>query len=111
MVAPSPIVPSTGPRLPNHPVDQEALAQESALITRARDEVKSDPETALKTIAEHQQKFPKGELAQDAELVRVEALLRLGRRPEAEALARKLTARDGALRKTVERLLAGIGPN
>ena len=101
----------TGPRLPNHPVDQEALARESELIDRARAEVTLDPLTALKTLAEHHQNFPQGLLAKEEELTRVEALLRLGRRQEAERLAHKLKAFDGSLQKTLDRLLIDVRPN
>ena len=98
------------PRPPKHPVDPDALARESVLIDRARSEVKSEPETALKTLAEHKQTFPGGPLTREAELVRVEALLRLGRRDEAENLGRKLTAHDpsGPTGRTVERLLNDV---
>ena len=97
--------------MPNHPVDPEALARESELINRARAEVTADPLTALKTLAEHHQKFPQGELVEEEELTRVEALLRLGRRQEAERLARKLTDHDGALKKPLDRLLTDVRPN
>ena len=97
--------------MPNHPVDPEALARESELITRARAEVIADPLTALKTLAEHHQKFPQGELVQEEDLTRVEALLRLGRRQEAETLARKLSAHGGALKKPLDRLLTDVRPN
>jgi hypothetical protein len=98
------------PRPPKHPVDADALARESVLIDRARSEVKSDPETALKTLAEHKQTFPGGPLTREAELVRVEALLRLGRREEAENLGRKLTVHDpsGPTGRTVQRLLNDV---
>ena len=114
---PEPLVPSRPPvptvltpRPPKHPVDPDALARESVLIDRARSEVKSEPETALKTLAEHKQTFPGGPLTREAELVRVEALLRLGRRDEAENLGRKLTAHDpsGPTGRTVERLLNDV---
>lgn len=97
------------PRPPKHPVD----ARESGLLDRARSLVQADPEAALKALAEHRQAFPSGALLPDAELVHVEALLRLGRREEAEKLGKKLVARDrsGTLSRSVERLLADVRSN
>lgn len=98
------------PRLPRPPVDPEALARETVLIDRARAELKTDPQTALKSLVEHQQLFPQGALEGEMHLVELEALLRLGRRQEAEELARKLTARDAATKKPVQKLLDGVRP-
>lgn len=102
--------PST-PRPPKHPVDADAFARESALIARARGELPSTPEAALKTLAEHQQAFPGGVLKRDADLLHVEALLRLGRRQEAENLGRKLVSRDEGVGRAVERLLRDVPSN
>jgi len=108
---PPPVTPHSLIRPPKHPVDPEVLAREKVLLERARAEVTSDPETALKSLAEHKRLFPKGPLAQEAELVHVEALLRLGRRPEAEVLGRKLSARDEGVTRAVERLLRDVRSN
>ena len=99
------------PRPPKHLLDPDGLARESALLARARGEVTSEPESALKTLAERHQAFPAGAFEQEAELVHVEALLRLGRRQEAESLGRKLMARDQRVSRTVERLLASVTSN
>lgn len=110
--APRPSLPTPStPRPPKHPVDADAFARESELIARARAELPSTPETALKTLAEHQQAFPAGALKRDAELMRVEALLRLGRREEAEKLGRKLVSRDQGVGRDVERLLRDVPSN
>lgn len=98
-------------RPPRPGLDLEALARETALVERARVEVKEDPETALKSLLEHEQRFPAPELRIEAELVRVEALLRLGQREQAETLGRKLTAYDAATKKAIARLLNDVRPN
>lgn len=102
----NPIAIST-PRPPKHPIDPEAFARQTALLERALEEVKSEPERALKTLVEFEQQFP---LSDDAELVHLEAFLRLGRREEAETLGRKLIAQDAALKKPVEQLLSRVRP-
>lgn len=99
------------PRPPKHPVDAEAFAREGALLEQAKLQVKTDPELALRSLLEHWQLFPQSERNQDFELVRLEAFLRLGRRADAERLGQKLTARDGAARKSVERLLNDVQPH
>jgi hypothetical protein len=92
-------------------VDPEKLEQESAALTRAKELVQTDPELALRQVLALRQQFPEGALAKDAELVRVEAYLRLGRREDAEALAKKLIGKEPSTRKTVDRLLEEIRQN
>lgn len=98
------------PRPPKQPVEPEALARESAVLERARVQVKSEPELALKTLAEREQDFPAGALKKDAALVQIEALLRLGRRPEAERVGRQLAANDRTTSRAIERLLNEVRP-
>jgi len=88
--------------------DADTLAKELALVDRARSQRTDAPAAALQTLAEYDAQFPKGALTQEASLVRIEALLALGRRAEAETLARTLIAKDrgGLLKKRVEALLA-----
>ncbi len=45
------------------------------------------------------------------ELVRIEALLRLGQKKEAETAGRKLLGRDPAAKKAYERLISDVRPN
>lgn len=94
-------------RAPKQPIDPETLARQTALLIRARGEVKAEPERALKTLVEFDQQFAQSD---DAELVRLEAFLRLGRRDEAETLGRKLIAKDAAVKKPVEQLLSRVRP-
>ncbi|MDP1829348.1 MAG: hypothetical protein Q8L48_39145 [Archangium sp.] len=105
VVAPPPPMPAgiPTPRPPMQPIDP----RQTALLDRARQEAKSEPDRALKTLVEFEQQFP---LSYDAEVVRLEVLLRLGRRDEAEALGRELIAKDAAMKKPVERLLSRVRP-
>jgi outer membrane protein assembly factor BamD (BamD/ComL family) len=73
--------------------------------------VRSDPEQALRELSELREQFPEGALAKEAELVRIEAYLRLGRRADAEALGQKLISNEPRTRKTVDRLLQGVRPH
>lgn len=106
--APSPL---STPRPPKHPVDPQQLEQETALLALAKEVVQSDPELSLKRLAQLQQQFPEGALRKDAELVRLEAFLRLGRREEAESLGKKLVGKEPGARKAVERLLEDVRSN
>jgi hypothetical protein len=62
------------------------LAQEVAILSRAGAELHAGrPAVALKTLEEHQRKFPSGKLAQERTAARVQALCALGRTKEARA--------------------------
>lgn len=88
--------------------DPDLLARELALIDEARSHLKGDPGAALAPLDRHAREFPRGALKSEAELVRLEALLALGRQPEADRLAARLIAgdREGLVRERVKRLLA-----
>jgi hypothetical protein len=109
--APSP-APSKPPPPPRREVaaadDADALSRELAMLDRARAELAKDPKAADATLATYRKTFPRGALSTEAEVVQIEALLKLGRRSEAETRARRLLARekDGVLGKRVENLLA-----
>lgn len=98
------------PRLLMGPVVPEAIAAESALIDRARSEAKARPQAALESLIEHRKRFPEGQLRVQAELVRLEAFLRLGQSTESENLARKLIAHDPTLRPQIEQLTSDAHP-
>lgn len=97
--------------MPRHPVDADALSREATLLERMKAEAKSDPELALRSLGEYRRLFPEPQVPREAELVRLEALLRLGRRTEAETVARKLTSKDAAAKKIVRRMLEDVRPN
>jgi hypothetical protein len=63
-----------------------ALA-EASLLDRAQAALGSDPAAALTLTREHQRRFPRGVLAEEREVIAIEALQRLGRREAASARA------------------------
>jgi hypothetical protein len=62
------------------------------LIAAARRAVKARPARALALTARHLARFPRGQLAQEREVLAVEALVRLERRAAACARAARLLA-------------------
>jgi hypothetical protein len=76
------------------PTDEvDTLAEEIALLEGARLALASDPAAALSRAREHSRLFPHGQFAAPAELLEIDALLRLGRRGEAEERARSMAER------------------
>jgi hypothetical protein len=64
------------------------LSQERALMQGARMAiVRGQPAGALPLLDEHEQRFPKGQLSEEREALRIEALARMGRKDEARARA------------------------
>lgn len=55
----------------------------------------SDPDGALALLARHRAEFPAGALGHEADLARVDALLALGRRDDAESLLSQLSLGEG----------------
>jgi hypothetical protein len=72
---------------------QTAIAQmpgsesELTLLDRARARMAPDPAAAMRALDAHLALYPRGTFAQEREVLAIEALVRLGRRPEAEARA------------------------
>lgn len=58
---------------------------ETALVRRAQAELRTDPQQALASCDAHARRFRRGALAQEREVVAIDALVRLGRRDEAKA--------------------------
>jgi hypothetical protein len=84
---PEPAAPATeaAPR-PSASGRRSTLAQEVALMSRAAASLQAGRAAeALKTLEEHQQKFPGGVLSEERLAARVQALCALGRRAQAEA--------------------------
>lgn len=89
----------------------DSLARELALLDSARTQRLTSPSSALSTLVTYEREFPRGSMRTEAALVRVEVLLTLNRRAEAEKLARSLIAadRDGLVKRRVSKLLdAGV---
>jgi TolA-binding protein len=80
-----PPAPSTAPEPALERVAPSAIAVEQALLGQAVRMLRDghDARTALALLAEHAERFPKGALAAEGTIVRIEALLALGRRDEA----------------------------
>jgi hypothetical protein len=76
--APSTTRPATGAARPS-------LVPEDQLLERARRALASDPNRALSLTREHARTYPSGVLAQEREVIAIEALRRLGRGSEADA--------------------------
>jgi hypothetical protein len=62
------------------------------LLEAAQDKLASAPADALAKCDEHARAYPSGMLEAEREVLAVDALLRLGRRPEAEARAARFRA-------------------
>lgn len=71
----------------------DSLAEEHALVQRARADLARSPKDALAAAAEHERRFPDGQLAAERDYVRIKALLSLGRRDEAAAHGNRFVAR------------------
>jgi TolA-binding protein len=85
--SPQPPAPARRPR----PVDEtDALTRELETLDLARQKLQSgDAAGALAALKTYERSFPRGALANEATLVRLEALLKAGRSAEAEALGRR----------------------
>ncbi len=80
---PTPIAEPAPPTAPPSPI-----AAEQALVGRAMQALRDDhePQTALALLGEHARQFPTGAFRSEANLLRIEALLALGRKDEALAM-------------------------
>lgn len=100
--APAPVVPEQTPAPSASPVSVKPratsspppgspeptdLAAEASLLRRAQDALRSSPADALAFTDEHARRFPRGALAQEREVMAIEALTKLGRQGEAEKRA------------------------
>jgi hypothetical protein len=94
---PAPPLPASAaspPRLgAEPPPPADPLAQEAALLERARAALSASPAQALALAEAHAARFPGGMLRMERDLVAIDALHRLGRTDEARARAKALLAR------------------
>lgn len=79
------------------------------MLRGARLALEQEPRRALALTAEHKQRFPSGVLAQEREVIAIEALARLGRQDAARARADRFTADfpDSPHRERVDEASAG----
>jgi hypothetical protein len=98
-----------------HPSASAAVAtdaeSEVALLQRAQAALGSSPAQALALADEHQRRFRGGILAQEREVIAINALVRLGRTGEARSRAARFLAGypRSAHRPRLEALLPGVG--
>lgn len=71
----------------------DLLAEEVALLDRARGALGSAPAEALRLTEEHAARYPRGKLGVERELVAIDALRRLGRAAESRSRAEALLVR------------------
>lgn len=71
-----------------------SVADEARLLETARASLASEPALSLEIVRLHQVRYPRGQLSAERELIAVDALLRLGRRDEAEQRAAPRLAED-----------------
>lgn len=108
---PAVVVVPARPKVIEEDETPDSLARELTLLDSARKELQTSPASALSTLTTYEREFPRGSMRTEAALVRVEVLMRLNRRTEAEKLARSLIAadRDGLVKRRVSKLLdAGV---
>ncbi len=67
--------------------EPESGESEMALFRRAQQSLAASPAQALELCSQHQRKFPRSAFGQEREVIAIDALVRLGRRSEAEARA------------------------
>lgn len=93
--APAPRVPrARAPDAPVAPAEAETMDEELSLLESAYEALrKGDAAGALAEAERHAARFPSGALAQEREVLAIDALVRLGRRAEAEARAAGFRAR------------------
>ncbi|HVU51617.1 MAG TPA: hypothetical protein VHL80_13070 [Polyangia bacterium] len=79
------------PRLSAAPgAGDDGLAGEERVLNEAHEALASSPRRALALARGHARRYPRGQLFAERELIEIEALVKLGRHREAEALARVL---------------------
>jgi hypothetical protein len=86
----------------------EQIAVEAEMLEHARSYLAADPAAALRDAEAHRSRYPSGQLAPERELIAVDALMRLGRRVDAEARAAAFVARspNGLYARRAHRLVA-----
>lgn len=92
------------------PASADALQQEVQLLEQARRDLTGSPGAARLTLLEHERRFPSGHLRIERELLLVDALVHLGRRPEAEARAASLEhqAPNSLYRERLDQILGRL---
>jgi hypothetical protein len=74
-------------------IRNEGPEAEVKLLERAQDALRSHPAEALALCNDHTKRFPSGMLVQEREVIAIEALLKTGRKDEAQARANRFKTR------------------
>jgi hypothetical protein len=90
--APSSAAPASSHVSAAAPTAPRREPSEIELLGHAQDELASDPAATLDFAARHARRYPRGALAQEREVLAIDALLRLGRRADAEERAARFDA-------------------
>jgi hypothetical protein len=109
---PKPVLPSASPRLRAGTTASE-LANQIAVVDAARAALAGgDSARALASVRDYQSGYPNGSFKPEVAAIKIEALLKLGRKTEARALAERFSANygPGPLTDRVTRLLSAAQP-
>jgi hypothetical protein len=108
-------VPALAPSAPPRPKpvvssDTPSAESEVQMLKRAQDALRTDPARALAACNEHAARYPRGDLAQEREVLAVDALTRLGRNDQAVRRAQAFVAAhpDSSHRARLERLVGQL---
>lgn len=99
---------ATGAVVPPSTAKPPSLGDEVALLDRAQKHMEDDPEAALAALEAYREGFKGGVLAQESELLRIDALSRSGKHQQARAAAAAFLAQHpksplaGRVRKLLE---------
>jgi hypothetical protein len=99
---------ANAPASASPPSADSSIVEEAKLLETARSFLGDSPALALDLTVQHQRLYPAGQLSAEREFVAVEALLRLGRRQEAErrAAPRLEQSPDSLYARRLRQLLA-----
>lgn len=87
-------VPSAAPTASTKaPMPLAETRSELELVRQARAALQSDPDQSLALCTIHAKTYPSGQLAEEREVVAIDALMRVGRASDAKARARQFTRR------------------
>lgn len=94
------------PRAEEEAPAPDLLAEEEALLEKARALLRANPTQALPHLREHLRRFPEGQLGEERELLRVRASTAKGDLVEARSLAKRFmeTYPDSASRREMEKI-------
>jgi hypothetical protein len=101
-------LPATPP-VTRGPEPRAAGPSEASLLDQARAELERNPRRALALTEEHRRRFPSGTLAQEREVIAIEALSRMGQTTEARSRGTDFERRypDSAHRQKVDQAIKG----